>query len=480
MAALNCQNQTVFIGDNLPIMRGLNSGCADLICADPPFNKKKRFNHNFGKSRPSKKKPGFDDYWTMDDVRKEEHELLNARYPKLYHLCASARNLHSPEMQAYLVMMAVRLMECHRLLAETGSLYLHCDPTANAYLRLMLDGIFGQQNFRNEIVWQRTKSGKSSQHKPRSFGRNTDAILFYSKSDAYPFHPFKKLSDAEAMRLFPKVDGNGNRYALRSLYRGRTLGMRPNLCYKWRGFVNPHPSGWALSKERLEEEYQKGNVVIKPNGKLERRQYLYDSQGGYLSNLWYDIPNASTSERSGWATQKPLALYSRMVLASSNPGDVVLDPFCGCATTLVAAENAGRKWLGIDREPEAANMIVQQFSKCIKTKADWRNQIRIIRHCDNQRKEFPVRTDLGEFEHYKKHFDRLYTEQAGICAGCDKHYDANVMQVDHDFPRVKGGQDNIENLQVLCSSCNSRKGTKRLAQLREINRRLGLMKKETQ
>ncbi len=175
-----------------------------------------------------------------------------------------------------------------------------------------------------------------------------------------------------------------------------------------------------------------------------------------------------------------------MILASSNPGDVVLDPFCGCATTLVAAENAGRQWIGIDRDEEAERQVVLQLNKLnqgTETEAqdelgkDWGRRV-LIRRCDNQRKQHPVRNDLGEFEHYKKHFDRLYTEQAGICAGCDDHYDAKVMHVDHDFPRAKGGQDNIENLQVLCSGCNSRKGTGTLSQLREKNRRLGLMKPE--
>ena len=179
MSKLNCNNQTVFIGDSREVMRGLNSASIDLICADPPFNKKKRFNHNFGTPQSkSKRKPGFDDYWTMDDVREEEHELLHECYPKLYHLCVAARNMHSPEMQAYLIMMAVRLIECHRLLAETGSLYLHCDPTANAYLRLLLDGIFGQHNFRNEIIWSYRTGGASKQW----FSRKHDTILAFAKN----------------------------------------------------------------------------------------------------------------------------------------------------------------------------------------------------------------------------------------------------------------------------------------------------------
>ena len=177
---MNCKNQTVFLGDNLDIMRGLNRRIADAIITDPPFNSNRRHNHNFGtppKTKKGQPKPGFDDAWTMDDLRAEEHELLHDQEPDLYHLCALARKMHSPGMQAYLIMMATRLLQCHELLKETGSLFLHCDPTANAYLRLMLDSIFGKQNFRNEIIWHYKKWSNSG----KMFQRNHDTILFYAK-----------------------------------------------------------------------------------------------------------------------------------------------------------------------------------------------------------------------------------------------------------------------------------------------------------
>ena len=252
-------------------------------------------------------------------------------------------------MLAYLSYMAERLALLRDLLKETGSIYLHCDPTASHYLKCIMDDIFGPENFRNEIVWNRTKSGKSSQHEPRTFGKNTDTIFFYSKSKTYqPFHPFRKLDEAEAKRLFPKVDADGKRYALRSLFCGKTLGDRPNLCYQWKGYTNPHPSGWMLSRKRLEEEYQKGNIVIKENGKLERRQYLEDSKGGYLSNLWTDIPPAMGKKRTGHPTEKPLPLMERIIKASSKPGDLVMDPFCGCGPFLEAGAKLGRRIVGID------------------------------------------------------------------------------------------------------------------------------------
>lgn len=257
----NWNNQSVFIGDNIDIMRAMNTESVDQICTDPPFNKKKKFDHVF---ENGKRQPGFDDAWTMDDARKEEFEDLRKWKPTLFQVCRLAGQMNSRGMQGYLVFMATRLVECHRLLKETGSMYLHCDHSANTYLRMLMDGIFGHENFRNEIVWKYGLGGSS----PRYWSRKHDTILFYVKTDKYTFH-------------------------------------KPT-----------EPSTSAMMKG-------------KPKG---------------MTAIW-DIPslNNMAKERSGWATQKPVALYSRMIEASSNPGDVIFDPFCGCATTLVAAENAGRQ-----------------------------------------------------------------------------------------------------------------------------------------
>ena len=478
---MNCKNQTVFIGDNLPILRGLNSEIADLIATDPPWNKEKRFNHVFGtnpKDRKGKTKPGFDDAWTLDDVKKEEHELLNSQHPDIYHLCTLARKMHSEGMMAYLVMMSSRMLECHRILKETGTLYFHCDHTANAYIRMLLDAIFGKENFRNQIVWKRTISDqKGSQYAPKQWGNNTDHILFYSKSDKYTLKPYRPLNAEEIEAKFNKTDKDGRKYRddSSSLFRAKSMGPRPNLCYEWKGFRNPSPAGWRLCKERLEEEFQKGNIVIREDGKLERRQYLEDYPGYKPGNLWYDIPPVLGNEKSGWATQKPVALYSRFILASSNEGDLVLDPFCGCSTTLVAAEKAGREWIGIDRDENAETMVLGQLGKLAtsQTPEFWRKRV-IIRKCFDQHNGWPVRDDLGKIPNYKKHFDKLYREQSGICPGCNWYRDAHVMTVDHDWPRSKGGRDNIGNLRVLCLGCNSAKGTKTLAQLIARNKKKGI------
>ena len=477
---MNCKNQTVFIGDNREVMMGLNSGCIDLIATDPPFNKEKRFDHSFGS--PKGYKPGFDDKWDgwlMTPQRAEELTLLEKCHPKIKRLCDAALEMHSAGMQGYLVMMATRLIECHRLLKETGSIYLHCDHSANAYLPLLMDGIFGEKNFRNQIVWQRSWRSDG-----KKFGNVADHILLYSKSENYTWNDL----------LVPqaKID---TRHDLTG--PGISLGKSGE---PWRGY-NPGDIGrcWSVPLTGRFAEWLEKNLIpgYRQIASIHDRLDALDKAGlihwsrnktpsiihpaesklgAKINCIWTDVPFTRGKERSGWRTQKPLALYSRMILASSNPGDVVLDPFCGCATTLVAAENAGRQWIGIDRAEEAEEQVRIQLGKLNENSYDfWRDRV-IIRKCDNKHKEWPVRNDLGEFQHYKKHFDRLYTEQAGICAGCDKHYDPNVMHVDHDFPRAKGGQDNIENLQVLCSGCNSRKGTGTTAQLREKNRRLGLLK----
>ena len=190
--------------------------------------------------------------------------------------------------------------------------------------------------------------------------------------------------------------------------------------------------------------------------------------------MFTDVPFVRGNEKTNWKTQKPVALYSRFILASSNEGDLVLDPFCGCSTTLVAAENAGRKWIGIDRDENAEQMVLGQLGKLAgQTPEFWRKRV-IIRKCFDQHNEWPVRDDLGKIPHYRTHFDRLYREQNGICPGCNWHRDAHVMTVDHDWPRSKGGKDNIENLKVLCSGCNSAKGTKTLAQLIARNKKKGV------
>ena len=348
MNELNVRNRTIFHGDNLEFLRGINSETIHLIATDPPFKKGRDFHATPGSLAQG---AGFKDRWSWEqDVQGDWVDKIKDDWPAAYAVIESTRLSYGEDMSAFLCWLGVRIMEMHRVLRQDGSLYLHIDHTAHAYVKALLDSIFGARNFRNEIVWQRIKAGKQSGHRSTRFSANTDSILFYVKSKQAYVHPYRELTDEEMFKKFPLVDENGERYYDDSshIFRPPGLGPAPNLCYEWRGFKNPHPSGWTMRKFKLEEEYQKGNYVIKPNGKLQRRKYARDYRGLKLSNLWYDIYAATGNERTGYPTQKPLALYERIIKASSNEGDFVLDPFCGCATTPIAAERLKRQWIGMD------------------------------------------------------------------------------------------------------------------------------------
>ena len=444
--ATNIKPKTIFTGDNLPIMRGINSESIDLIYLDPPFNSKANYAAPIGSKAAGAE---FKDTWTLDDVDVAWLDLIETKYPALNRVIHAAMTNSD---KSYLIYMAARLLEMKRILKDTGSIYLHCDPTMSHYLKLIMDTIFGKQNFRSEITWKRaTSTQKGSQHRSLRWGNNVDILLFYASSLSTSLSPERELTEPEIKEKFDRVDENGRRYYDDSshIWSSPNMGDRPNLCYEWRGFVNPHLSGWRLSKKRLEEEYQKGNIVIRPDGKLERRKYLEDYKGASYGNLWDDILPTSGNERTGYPTQKPLALLDRIIKASSNKDDVVFDPFCGCATTLVAADRLQREWIGIDISEKAAELVVKRI------KADQGMFREIIARTD-----IPKRTDLGDIPRYNspENKTRLYGEQEGYCNGCGTHFQTQHLEVDHIIAETVGGTDHIENLQLLCSNCNRIKG----------------------
>ena len=335
-------------------MRGMNSASVDLIYLDPPFNSKVNYAAPIGSKAAG---AAFKDTWTLTDVDVEWINLIEAKHPALYRVLLAAMTAND---KSYLTYMAARLLEMHRLLKPTGSIYLHCDPTMSHYLKLVMDSIFGRKHFRNEITWVRTSGAKLSQHEPKIWGRSSDSILFYVKTNAVRVSPYRTLSAEESQKKFKYQDVRGRYFTSGlSLFRRPAHGPRPNLCYRWRGFENPHPSGWTMSKSRLEEEYKKGNVVILSKEKLERRKYEQDYPGEAAGSVWTDIPNLTgkDAELLGYPTQKPLSLLRRIIKASSNKGDVVLDPFCGCATACIAAEQEHRNWIGIDIASKAADLV---------------------------------------------------------------------------------------------------------------------------
>ena len=444
----NVNPKTIFTGDNLPIMRGMNSESVDLIYLDPPFNSKANYAAPIGSEAAGAE---FKDTWTLSDVDATWLDLIEAKHPQLNRVIHAAMTNSD---KSYLIYMAVRLLEMKRILKDTGSVYLHCDPTMSHLLKLVMDAVFGKRNFRSEITWKRaTSTQKGSQHRSLRWGNNVDILLFYASSLSTSLSPERELTEQEIREKFDRVDENGRRYYDDSahIWSSPNMGARPNLCYEWRGFVNPHPSGWRLSKERLEEEYQKGNIVIRPDGKLERRKYLEDYKGASYGNLWDDILPASGNERTGYPTQKPVALLDRIIKASSNEGDVILDPFCGCATTLVAADRDQRNWIGVDISAKAAELVVERIRDDQGLFED------IVARTD-----IPKRTDLGNIPRYNapENRTRLYGEQGGNCNGCGTHFEPQHLEIDHIIARSVGGTDHIENLQLLCGHCNRIKGNR--------------------
>ena len=455
---------TLYTNDNLFILYGMNSETVDLIYLDPPFNSKRTYSAPVGSKAAGS---SFKDMWTWDDINEAYLEKLTADYADLADFIRSIQKIHSTAMMAYVTYMVQRIIELHRVLKESGSFYLHCDSTASHYLKIVLDEVFGKNNFRNEIIWQRNnKSAKGSQYEAKKFGANTDTIFFYSKSNNFYLKNTRKISEDETDEKFKKTDENGRRYNTATpIFRTRTMGDRPNLCYEWRGFRNPYPSGWRLSKDRLEEEYQKGNVVIREDGALERRKYLEEYDGEPIDNNWVDIPRIGENENTGYRTQKPLALLKRIIEASSQEGDVVLDPFCGCATTCVAAQQMNRKWIGIDIETKAVEVLCERLEKdgYIDDSLKFKEKGTDFIH----RTDIPQRTDVQYIDCSEKSVkERLFTQQDGHCNGCNVELDIWHFEVDHIVPKAKGGGDYYENYQLLCGNCNRIKGAKPMEYLR--------------
>jgi len=280
-------------------------------------------------------------------------------------LQAFKQMLGASPMMAYLTMMTPRLIELHRVLKPTGSLYLHCDPTASHYLKIVLDTIFDPTNFRNEVTWKRRHGFSSAVHESNRFGNCTDTILFYGKSEATRFTPQYNKDSKEyrnyITKFFTLVDGDGRLYQATSL---TNPAYRPNLIYEYKGY-KPPANGWMISKEKMTLWDEQGRIHFPkdPGGRLRRKSYADELKGMPIQNLWDDIQQlgAHDAERLGYPTQKPQSLLRRIISASSTPGDVILDPFCGCGTAIDAAQELGRRWIGIDIAIQAIGIIEERL-----------------------------------------------------------------------------------------------------------------------
>ncbi len=343
----------LFYGDNLKILRQhIPTESIDLIYLDPPFNSNRSYNVLFKDESGMESEAqitAFDDTWHWNQTAEETYLYLATHAPDhIAKMVVALRDfIGTNQMMAYLVMMAARLVELHRVLKTAGSLYLHCDPTASHYLKIILDTIFGTQNFRNEITWKRTHAHSDTKQGGRGYGSISDIILYYTKSDIYTFNThFLPYSQEYIDKYYRYKDADGRRYWLDNL-TGPGGAAKGNPYYEVMGVWRY----WRYSKEKMDELIRQGRVVqSKPGNVPQYKRYLDEMPGIPLQNIWTDIDpiNMMAKERLGYPTQKPLALLERIIQVSSNPDSVICDPFCGCGTAIAAAQKLGRKWIGID------------------------------------------------------------------------------------------------------------------------------------
>ena len=394
MTGPNWSHQTIWTGDNLDIMRGMNSASVDLIYLDPPFNSKANYAAPIGSAAAGAE---FKDTWTLSDLDVEWINLIEAKHPALYRVLLAAM---TPSDKSYLVYMAARLLEMRRLLKPTGSIYLHCDPTMSHWLKLVMDAIFGRRNFRNEIIWSYRRWPSKSRH----FQTMHDVILFYTAGPNNKFNVDYEPPSESTMRV----------------WKGQKQTLLPG----------------ATKKVTTGEESR---------GLPQRDVFTIPFIAG------------AAKERTGYPTQKPLALLRRIIEASADPGDTVLDPFCGCATACIAAEQLGREWVGIDISSMAAKLVQRRMKRELG-----------LFYQGAHRTDVPRRTDIGKLLRYNDAQNKryLYGEQGGHCAGCSEHFHLRNLEVDHIVPRAKGGTDHLDNLQLLCGHCNRVKGQRGMEYLR--------------
>jgi site-specific DNA-methyltransferase (adenine-specific) len=379
---------TLYTNDNLYVLSGLNSETVDLIYLDPPFNTKRMYSAPIGSKAAG---ASFKDMWTWKDVNEYHLDSLAVQFPALARYITNIGAIHSKPMMAYLTYMSQRIIEMHRVLKETGSIYLHCDPTASHYLKLLLDSVFGKQNFINEIIWYYKNASRGK----KRLAKAHDVIFWYGKSKDYQF-----CKDA---------------------------------------ILVPYESGMTQWR------YSKGGQAGKepPKGKIPDDVFLLPSL------------NTMDNERTGYPTQKPLALLKWVVQMASNEGDIVMDPFCGCATTCVAAQQLQRKWIGIDIEKHVVDVLIQRLSDAGRLFRDF-----------VATEQIPKRSDIKPMLPSENVKQRLFKEQQGKCNACGREFEIWDFEIDHIIPKSKGGGDYYENYQLLCGSCNRIKGDRPMEYLR--------------
>lgn len=415
--APNWENRTLFHGDNLAFLRAMNTESVDLIATDPPFNKGRDF-HATPESLAAGAK--FQDRWTWEeDVHQSWIDQITDDYPKLMEAIESARYAHSEGMGAYMCFMAVRLIAMRRVLKSTGSIFLHCDPTASHYLKAVMDAVFGWKNFKNQIIWHYQTGGAGKEQ----FARKHDVIFFYSKSKDSKFYPDR------------------------------------------------------IRMTRTEKSMKRAQ---NPNG----ARIAADNDTKLPMDVWTDIQalNPVARERTGYPTQKPVELYERIVLAGSDEGDIVLDPFAGCATTLVAAERLNRQWVGIDIWEEAHRVVLARLDDTTGILGEVTMSSSVPERTDDGETAAPflrvkqrvVEPDGPRWSR-EKMYEYLLDQDGQRCRGCERVFDdPRYLELDHNTPRSDGGINHITNRILLCRPCNSAKSNQlTLSGLQRLNKKTG-------
>ena len=433
----------LYTGDNLYFLNGMNSESVDLIYLDPPFNSKRTYSAPVGSKSAG---ASFKDMWTWQDIDEEYLDKLLVDYPNLVGFIQSIQEIHGKAMMSYITYMTQRIIELHRVLKSTGSLYLHCDPTASHYLKIVLDRILGVDNFKNDLVWKRG-AVKGAKATSKQFGRNIENLFFYTKSKKYTFNqPYRPYDLTAKNNKFRFKDDSGRIYS-----RDNPLG--------------------DYSQKSIKRFENEGRIYVTKTGKKQLIRYLDETKGVAISSVWDDIHpiNQVAKERTGYPTQKPLKLLERIIKASSNEDDIVLDPFAGCATTCVAAQQLKRRWIGIDIEYKAVEMLMDRLKDDAGLFKDF-IQTNIL----PERNDITIETPSTPIK------KRLYEEQKSECNGCDFTADIQHFEIDHIIPKSKGGADTYSNYQLLCANCNRIKGNKPMDYLRiKIKKRQDSLEKLT-
>ena len=489
MTTQNFSNRTIFHGDNLDFLRNINSESVDLIATDPPFNKNKDFH---AASNTKAAGASFTDRWHWDDdVLPQWQDSLRDDKPQTWHFINGVRGAGHDDMAAFLCWLGVRLMECHRILRPTGSLYLHIDQTAQAYTKVLMDTIFGRKNFRNEIVWKRATGRSDGKH----WGNTSDFVLYYTKSDKRVWRDTlvaKEDVEASTVNLTGAAVSNGESGKPWRGYDPTDIGrhwavpltgkfaewIEKNRIPGYRSIKGVHARLDALAKAEL--------VYWTRNGipRLIRPAEAY--AGVKMNNVWTDIPmlTSKSKEKLGYPTQKPLALYERIIKASSNEGDMVLDPFCGCATTPVAAERLGRRWIGMDTWEKTHQVVLDRLNA--ERRMFDENDIRLVSNPNELERTDDDDTAAAYLPQiYRRNRQssiprdemmRILVDKWGlVCWGCGfEPPNIDHLELDHNTPASSGGSNELHNRAPLCGPCNRRKSnTWTLEGLRRDNKREG-------